>query len=128
MWKCSLSTYTGGDGEVESSGALCKKKDAKHEDRRRRERAVVFCLEKGEHMTEFEIDAIFNTICRPGRVVRILTKSGKEENIPVGVWKRWTIIKAYEHHVLMQSEKGYHESFSNIDIRELIRKGDIRWK
>ena len=61
MWKCSLSTYTGGDGEVESSGALCKKKDAKHEDRRRRERAVVFCLEKGEHMTEFEIDAALPT-------------------------------------------------------------------
>ena len=128
MWKCSLSTYTGGDGEVESSRALCKKKDTKHEDRRRREWAVVFCLEKGEHMTEFEIDAIFNTICRPGQVVKILTKSGKEENIPVRVWKRWTIIKAYEHHVLMQSEKDYHESFSNIDIRELIRKGEIRWK
>lgn len=25
-------------------------------------------------MTEFEIDAIFNTICRPGQVVKILTK------------------------------------------------------
>ena len=54
-------------------------------------------------MTEFEIDAIFNTICRPGQVVKILTKSGKEENIPIRVWKRWTIIKVYEHHVLMQS-------------------------
>lgn len=43
-------------------------------------------------MTEFEIDAAFNTICRPGRVVRILTKGGKEENVPVRVWKRWTII------------------------------------
>lgn len=128
MWKCSLSTYTGGDGEVESSRALCKKKDTKHEDRRRREWAVVFCLEKGEHMTEFEIDAIFNTICRPGQVVKILTKSGKEENIPIRVWKRWTIIKVYEHHVLMQSEKDYHESFSNTDIREMIRKGEIRWK
>ncbi len=47
-------------------------------------------------MTEFEIDAIFNTICRPGRVVKILTKNGKEENVPVRVWKRWTIIKVYE--------------------------------
>ena len=36
-------------------------------------------------MTDFEIDVIFNTICRPGRVVRILTKNGKEENIPVSV-------------------------------------------
>ena len=44
MWECSLSTYTGGDGEVESSRALCKKKDAKHEDRRRREWTVVFCV------------------------------------------------------------------------------------
>lgn len=69
-------------------------------------------------MTEFEIDAIFNTICRPGRVVKILTKSGKEENIPVRVWKRWTIVEAYEH----------HESFSNTDIREMIKKGEIRWK
>lgn len=33
-------------------------------------------------MTEFEIDAAFNTICRPGQVVRILTKNGKEENVP----------------------------------------------
>lgn len=79
-------------------------------------------------MTEFEIDAIFNTICRPGRVVKILTKGGKEENVPVRYWRRWTIVKAYEHHVLMQSEQGYHESFSNTDIREMIRKGEIRWK
>ena len=79
-------------------------------------------------MTEFEIDAIINTISRPGRVVKILTKNGKEENIPVRGWKRWTIVEAYEHHVLMQSEMGYHESFSNTDIREMIRKGEIRWK
>lgn len=37
------------------------------------------------YITEFEIDAIFNTICRPGRVVKILTKNGKEENVPVRV-------------------------------------------
>ncbi len=79
-------------------------------------------------MTEFEIDATFNTICRPGRVVRILTKGGKEENVPIRVWKRWTIINVYEHHVLMKSEQGYHESFSNTDIREMIRKGEIRWR
>lgn len=46
-------------------------------------------------MTEFEIDAAFNTICRPGRVVRILTKNGKEENVPIRVWKRWTIVKEF---------------------------------
>lgn len=79
-------------------------------------------------MTEFEIDAAFNTICRPGRVVRILTKGGKEENVPVRVWKRWTIIKVYKHHVLMQSEYGYRESFTRIDIVEMIRRGEIRWK
>lgn len=79
-------------------------------------------------MTEFEIDAAFNTICRPGQVVRILTKGGKEENVPIKVWKHWTIVEVYEHHVLMKSEQGYHESFSNTDIRELIREGDIRWK
>lgn len=79
-------------------------------------------------MTGFEIDAIFNTICRPGRVVKILTKNGKEENVPVRVWKRWTIIKVYEHHVLMQSEQGYHENFGKWDIRNMIRNGGIRWK
>ncbi|WP_368292051.1 hypothetical protein [Coprococcus sp. RTP21281st1_F1_RTP21281_210402] len=79
-------------------------------------------------MTEFEIDAAFNTICRPGRVVRILTKNGKEENVPIRVWKCWTIIKIYEHHVLMKSEQGYKESLSNINIREMIRNGEIRWK
>lgn len=79
-------------------------------------------------MTDFKLEATFNTICRPGRVVKILTKNGKEENIPVRVWKRWTIVEAYEHHVLMQSEMGCHESFSNTDIREMIRKGEIRWR
>lgn len=79
-------------------------------------------------MTEFEIDATFNTICRSGRVVKILTRCGKEENVPIRVWKCWTIIKTYEHHVLMQSEQGYKESFSNINIREMIRNGEIRWK
>lgn len=79
-------------------------------------------------MTDFKLEATFNTICRPGRVVKILTKNGKEENVPVRVWKRWTIIKVYEHHVLMQSGKGYKESFSNTDIREMIRKEEIRWK
>ena len=79
-------------------------------------------------MTDFEIDAVYNTICRPGRVVKILTKGGKEENVPIRVWKCWAIIKVYEHHVLMQSEQGYHESFSNTDIREMIWKGDIRWR
>ena len=79
-------------------------------------------------MTDFKLEATFNTICRPGRVGKILTKNGKEENVPVRVWKRWTIIKVYEHHVLMQSGKGYKESFSNTDIREMIRKGEIRWK
>ena len=53
MWKCSLSTYTGGDGEVESSRALCKKEDAKHEDRRRREWTVVFCIEEAFNMAKF---------------------------------------------------------------------------
>ena len=59
---------------------------------------------------------------------KFLTKGGKEENVPIRVWKCWAIIKVYEHHVLMQSEQGYHESFSNTDIREMIRKGDIRWR
>lgn len=28
-----VDNFAGGDGEVESSGALCKEEDAKHEDR-----------------------------------------------------------------------------------------------
>lgn len=44
------------------------------------------------------------------------------------LWKHWTIVEVYEHHVLMKSEQGYHESFSNTDIRELIREGEIRWR
>lgn len=79
-------------------------------------------------MTEFEIEVTFNVICKPGRIVKMLTNAGKEDNRILKEWKCWTIIDTYEHHVLMQSKKDYHESFSNINIREMIRKGDIRWK
>lgn len=128
MWKCSLSTYTGGDGEVESSRALCKKEDAKHGDRRRREWTVVFCLEKGEHMTEFEIDVTYNMICRPGQVVRIHTKETTSGRNFIMTWKKWTIVEVYDHHIVMKSEYGYRESFTRIDIVEMIRRGEIRWK
>ena len=37
-------------------------------------------------MTNFKIEITYNMICRPGQVVKILTKAGKEENIPVKSW------------------------------------------
>lgn len=79
-------------------------------------------------MTNFEIEITYNMICRPGQVVKILTKAGKEENIPVKSWKQWTIVEIYKHHVLMKSKQGYHESFTRTDIVEMIRRGEIRWK
>ena len=72
-------------------------------------------------MTNFDIEITYNMICRPGQVVKILTKAGKEENIPVKSWKKWTIVE-------MKSEYGYRESFTRTDIVEMIRRGEIRWK
>lgn len=92
---------------------------------------VFFCAKiwiRKRHKTEFEIEATFNVICKPGRIVRMFTNAGKEDNRILKEWKCWTIIDTYEHHVLMRSAQGYHESFSNTDIRELIRKGEIRWR
>ena len=79
-------------------------------------------------MTEFEIDATYNIICRPGQVVGIQTKGEKENDVPVMVWKIWTVIKVYEHYVLMKSEAGYLESFGKWDIRNMIKNGGIRWR
>lgn len=79
-------------------------------------------------MTNIEIEITYNMICRPGQVVKILTKAGKEENIPVKSWKKWTIVEVYDHHIVMKSEYGYRESFTRIDIVEMIRRGEIRWK
>lgn len=79
-------------------------------------------------MTDFEIDAIYNTICRPGRVVRIQTKGDREGYIPVMVWKRWTIMEVHRRYVVMKSVSGYLESFSTWDIRNMIKNGGIRWR
>lgn len=84
--------------------------------------------ERRNNMTNFEIEIIYNMICRPGQVVKILTKAEKEENIPVKSWKKWTIVEVYDHHIVMKSEYGYRESFTIIDIVEMIRRGEIRWK
>lgn len=73
-------------------------------------------------MTNFEIEITYNMICRPGQVVRIHTKettSGRN---------KWTIVEVYDHHIVMKSEYGYRESFTRIDIVEMIRRGEIRWK
>jgi len=43
-------------------------------------------------------------------------------------WKKWTIVEVYDHHIVMKSEYGYRESFTRIDIVEMIRRGEIRWK
>ena len=77
-------------------------------------------------MTELEIDATVNTICRPGRVVKILSYGGKENNVPYTKWVRWTVVKSYRDYVLMRSEKGYRECFSHFDIEQMIRKGEIK--
>lgn len=66
-------------------------------------------------MTNFEIEITYNMICRPGQVVRIHTKET-------------TIVEVYDHHIVMKSEYGYRESFTRIDIVEMIRRGEIRWK
>ena len=79
-------------------------------------------------MTEFEIDAIFNTICRPGRVVRIHTKETTSGRNFIMTWKKWIIVEVYDHHIVMKSEYGYRESFTRIDIVEMIRRGEIRLK
>ena len=89
----------------------------------------MFCIEKGDAMTEFEVEAIFNTICRPGSKVRISTKIGcSEDHIPVRMWKHWTVVKKYDNHVLMISRAGYCESFTKFDIKDMIIKGEIRWR
>jgi hypothetical protein len=37
-------------------------------------------------------------------------------------------VEVYDHHIVMKSEYGYRESFTRIDIVEMIRRGEIRWK
>lgn len=76
-------------------------------------------------MTEFEIDVTYNMICRPGQVVRIHTKETTSGRNFIIRWKKWTVIKRYKHHVLM-SCRGYRESFTNTDIKEMIRREEIR--
>ncbi len=76
-------------------------------------------------MTNFEIEITYNMICRPGQVVRIHTKETTSGRNFIIRWKKWTVIKRYKHHVLM-SCRGYRESFTNTDIKEMIRKEDIR--
>lgn len=51
-------------------------------------------------MTDFKLEATFNTICRPGQVVKILTKNGKEEN-GTNVMYAWDNIKPDEAPILM---------------------------
>lgn len=76
-------------------------------------------------MTNFEIEITYNMICRPGQVVRIHTKETTSGRNFIIRWKKWTVIKRYKHHVLM-SCRGYRESFTNTDIKEMIRKEEIK--
>jgi hypothetical protein len=76
-------------------------------------------------MTNFEIEITYNMICRPGQVVRIHTKETTSGRNFIMTWKKWTVIKRYKHHVLMRC-RGYRESFTNTDIKEMIRKEDIK--
>ncbi|RJX02590.1 hypothetical protein DWW43_00585 [Clostridium sp. AF15-41] len=79
-------------------------------------------------MTNFEIEITYNMICRPGQVVRIHTKETTSGRNFIMTWKKWTIVEVYDHHIVMKSEYGYRESFTRIDIVEMIRRGEIRWK
>ena len=79
-------------------------------------------------MTNFEIEITYNMICRPGQVVRIQTKEPTNGRDFIMVWKKWTIMEVYDHHIVVRSEYGYRESFTRIDIVEMIRRGEIRWK
>lgn len=76
-------------------------------------------------MPEFEVEAKMNMLCKPGRIVQIRTKEITGGRNFIIHWKKWTVIKRYKHHVLM-SCRGYRESFTNTDIKEMIRKEDIR--
>lgn len=76
-------------------------------------------------MTNIEIEITYNMICRPGQVVRIHTKETTSGRNFIIRWKKWTVIKRYKHHVLM-SCRGYRESFTNTDIKEMIRREEIK--
>lgn len=77
-------------------------------------------------MTDIEITAKHNILCQPGRRVKMLTYGGKENNVILTKWTRWTVVKSYKDYVLMRSEKGYLECFSHFDIEQMIRKGEIK--
>lgn len=78
-------------------------------------------------MTGFEITAKHNILCQPGRKVKILIVKAKADTHGIYTeWKRLTVIKSYKHHVLMEHEKGYRESFTHSDIEQMIRKGKIK--
>lgn len=64
-------------------------------------------------MTEFEITAKYNRICKRGRVIRIRKKEITGDRNFIILWQQWTVLEVYEHHVLMRSEK---------DIKRALRK------
>lgn len=78
-------------------------------------------------MTEFEITAKHNILCQPGRKIKMLVVRAKADTHGTSAeWERLTIVKPYKHHVLMEHEEGYNESFTRFDIEQMIRKGEIK--
>lgn len=78
-------------------------------------------------MTGFEITAKHNILCQPGRKIKMLVVKAKADTHGTCTeWKRLIVIKPYEHHVLMEHEKGYRESFTHFDVEQMIRKGEIK--
>lgn len=77
-------------------------------------------------ITEFEITAQYNRICKRGRVIRMRKKEITGGRNFIILWQQWTVLEVYEHHVLMRSEKGYKESFTKEEIKKLIREGEIK--
>ena len=50
-------------------------------------------------MSEFEVEAKMNMLCKPGRIIQIRTKEITGGRNFIIRWKKWTVIKRYKHHV-----------------------------
>ena len=77
-------------------------------------------------MTEFEIEKTCDMICQSRQKVQIemtITRDRKTLKLQ----KKYTVIKQYRHHVLMKHNKGYHETFTKLEIYEMSQNGKIKW-
>ena len=77
-------------------------------------------------MNGFEITARHNILCQLGRRIKIKTQAQKIDTHNTAKWEKYTVIKSYEHFVLMRHEKGYRESFTHFEIEQLIRRNELK--